>query len=150
MSGSGGDSLDDGDEDAAEEVSDADDAEVQGGAGAAHLDGHLVVEELLEADDGEDVAEAGEDVLRRQPPDRHRESGGRRIEEAVRRRDAEALGLERAGDGHGDGGEDEAGADPLEHGDAGGDAGEAPGGRDEKAVVERDGDEDCGAGDDLE
>lgn len=150
MSGSGGDPLHDGDEDTAYEVSDADDAEVERGAGAAHLDGHLVVEELLQADDGEDVAESGEDVLRGEPPDRHGEGGLGGVEEAVLRRDAEAPGFEQPGDHHREGGEEEPGADSLEHGDAGGEAGEVPGGGDEEAVVEGDGDEDCGAGNDLE
>nr|GMC75175.1 hypothetical protein Iba_chr03dCG2540 [Ipomoea batatas] len=38
----------------------------------------------------------------------------------------------------------------MEHGDARGETGEVPCGRDEEAVVEGDGDEYCGVGDDLE
>ena len=51
-------SVNDGDEEAAEEVADAEDAQEEREAEAPHGVGHLVVEELLQADHGEHVGHA--------------------------------------------------------------------------------------------
>ncbi|RAL53812.1 hypothetical protein DM860_004283 [Cuscuta australis] len=135
---------------AAHKAPHADHADVQRRADAPHLRRHLVVEQLLQADHGEDVGEADHHVLRRQPPDLHREGGFGGIQPPVLRRDADPPGLHQPSDGHPGGADEEADADPLEDGDAGGEAGEFPGGGEEDPVVDGDGEEDGEGGDDLE
>ena len=142
--------VNDGDEQAAEEVADPEDAQEQGQPKAPHRVGDLVVEELLQPDHGEHVGDADEDVLRDHPPERHRELRLRGVHQAGFRRDTESFHLDERGQGHGDEGERQAGADPLQHGDPRRPSRVASRQGHEEPVVHRDEDDDAHADERLQ
>ncbi|BAS93455.1 Os05g0336000, partial [Oryza sativa Japonica Group] len=135
-----GGAVDGGDEQAVEEVSDAEAAGEEGGAEALHPLRRLLVEELEDADGAEHVADADEDVLRQHPEDAHRDGvvGGRGGGGADR---AHAAELHEAGARHRRHLERRPDAEALQERDAAGFAGAAAGEGDEHAVVDRDGEE---------
>jgi hypothetical protein len=133
-----GGAVDGGDEEAAQEVAHAEDAEEEGQPQAAQRVGDLVVEELLEPDHGEHVRQPEQHVLRQHPPQRHRQCRLGLVHEAGVPRHAEPPHLHQRRHDHGDHGQDEARADPLQHGDAGRQAREPPSRGHERAVVDRD------------
>jgi hypothetical protein len=135
--------VNDGDEEAAEEVPDPEDAQEQGQPEAARRVGDLVVEELLQPDHGEHVGHADEDVLRDHPPEAHRELRLWGVHQAGVPRDAEPFHLHERGQGHGDEREGQAGADPLQHGDTRRPPRAAPREGHEEPVVHRDEDDDA-------
>lgn len=137
---SAGGLVDDGDEEAVEEVAEADAAGEERGAEALHVLGGLVVEELEDADRVEHVADPEQHILRQQPEDAHRHDcvgGG----DAVLPDHAHAPELDQVGDSGDEDVEEEADAEALEQRDASGVASAAPGEGDEEAVVEGDGEE---------
>jgi hypothetical protein len=142
--------VNDGDEEAAEEVADSEDAQEQGQPKAPHRVGDLVVEELLQPDHGEHVGDADEDVLRDHPPERHGELRLGGIHQAGFRRNPEPLHLHERRQGHGDEGERQAGADPLQHGDPRRPPRVAPRQGHEEPVVHRDEDDDADADERLQ
>lgn len=60
-----------GDKEGAEEASETEDASVQSYPQCSHVHRHFGIEELLHPDDGEDVGDSQENVLRKQPEYAH-------------------------------------------------------------------------------
>lgn len=78
-----GDAHDAGQQHGAQEVADADGAQEDGGAQAAHGVGRLVVEELQRADGREHLGRAQEHVLRQQDEHAHRHRLVRQVQQPV-------------------------------------------------------------------
>uniref|UniRef100_A0A0A8YEF8 Uncharacterized protein n=1 Tax=Arundo donax TaxID=35708 RepID=A0A0A8YEF8_ARUDO len=133
-----GGAVDGGDDEAAEEVSHAEDAEEEGEPEAAQSVGHLVVKELLQPNHGEHVREPEQNVLRHHPPEAHGQLRLGLVHQAGVPRHAEPPHLHEGRHDHGDQREDEPRADPLQHGDPRGQAREPPRQGHERAVVHRD------------
>jgi hypothetical protein len=128
--------VDDGHKDAAGVASHPKDAQAQREPDAAESVRHLVVEELLEPNLTQHTGEADENILRNHPPQTHRHSLVRPVDQARVSGHAEPPDFHERRDGHGDAGRGHAGADALEHRDARGVPGEAPGERHDDAVVQ--------------
>jgi hypothetical protein len=133
-----GGTVDGGDDEAAEQVSYAEDAEKEGQPEAAQRVGDLVVEELLQADHGEHVGEPEQHVLRDHPPQAHRQRRLGLVHEPGVPRHGEPPHLHQRRHDHGNQGQDEPRADPLQHGDTGREARKPPRKGHERAVVDRD------------
>jgi hypothetical protein len=122
--GASGGPVHDADHEAAGVAGDGECQEEHGPRDAAHVLRELFVVEVDLSDDAEGLGQAGQHLLRHE-----QEAGGGVADPA-------AVALDGGGDEHGDDGEDDPRADPLQLGDAALAPGEALHGRHEHAVVE--------------
>ena len=130
------------DQESTDEAADAEDAHVESQPQAPQCIRDLVVEELLQANHGEDICNPEKNILRHQPPQAHRNPSVGMIHQTELSSSFEPLHLHQRCYHHGDERESHPGANPLQHGDAGRKPGELPSHGDEDAIVDRDGDDD--------